>query len=162
MRFTRLLAVTASVLCLAASAAAQTTTTAIAASDASTTSSDSSTTSSVPAGEDVCIVSGEKLGSMGEPVTIEHNGRTVRFCCKSCVKQFQENPDEYLKKLDEGIIKAQGKDYPLKTCVVTGNELPENGGKEIVVNDQLVRLCCGGCEAKVKADPEQYLQKIKQ
>lgn len=48
---------------------------------------------------DTCIVSGNKLGSMGDPVTIVHNGQEVKFCCNPCIKKFKANPDKYLAKL---------------------------------------------------------------
>lgn len=48
---------------------------------------------------DICVVSGEKLGSMGEPYVITHEGTEVRFCCDSCLPEFKENPDKYLAKL---------------------------------------------------------------
>lgn len=60
---------------------------------------------------DFCLVSGAKLGSMGKPVTLEYEGRTLKFCCDSCISAFQESPDEYLKKLDEAaetLGKTQG------------------------------------------------------
>ena len=38
---------------------------------------------------------------MGKPVIMEYEGRTLKFCCESCINAFRENPDEYLKKLDE-------------------------------------------------------------
>lgn len=46
-----------------------------------------------------CVVSGEELGSMGDPVVIEHEGTTVKFCCKVCIPEFKENPEAYLAKL---------------------------------------------------------------
>ena len=49
---------------------------------------------------DVCVVSGQKLGSMGDPVVIQHEGRTVKFCCQSCVAIFKKDPAKYLVKLD--------------------------------------------------------------
>lgn len=49
---------------------------------------------------DVCIVSGEKLGSMGEPVVTEYEGRTVKFCCAECQPKFEEDPDQYLSQLE--------------------------------------------------------------
>lgn len=52
-----------------------------------------------PYPSDVCIVSGNKLGSMGTPVTIVHNGQEVKFCCKPCVAKFNRNPEKYLKKI---------------------------------------------------------------
>ena len=57
---------------------------------------------------DFCLVSGAPLGSMGKPVTIQYNRRTVKFCCDSCISAFRDNPDEYLKKLDEA-AKTLGK-----------------------------------------------------
>ena len=50
---------------------------------------------------DVCIVSGEKLGSMGKPAVLMHEGREVRFCCPACIPKFKEDPAKYLKKLGE-------------------------------------------------------------
>ena len=48
---------------------------------------------------DTCVVSGEKLGSMGDPYVVEHNGVKVQLCCKGCLKKFLKNPDAYLAKL---------------------------------------------------------------
>lgn len=52
-----------------------------------------------PYPSDVCIISDNKLGSMGKPVTIVHNGQEVKFCCKPCVAKFNKNPEKYLKKI---------------------------------------------------------------
>ncbi len=49
---------------------------------------------------DVCIVSGQKLGSMGDPIVITQEGREVRFCCAGCVPKFKAEPAKYLAKLD--------------------------------------------------------------
>ena len=48
---------------------------------------------------DTCIVSGNKLGSMGKVVIKSHEGREIKFCCKPCVKKFDANPAKYLGKL---------------------------------------------------------------
>ncbi len=50
---------------------------------------------------DVCIVSGEALGSMGEPVVKVYDGQEVKFCCQACVPSFEADPRSYLKQLDE-------------------------------------------------------------
>lgn len=42
-----------------------------------------------------CVVSGEELGSMGEPVTVSHGGITVQLCCDSCIKKFNADPEKY-------------------------------------------------------------------
>ena len=46
-----------------------------------------------------CVVSGEELGSMGEPVEYDHEGTTVKFCCKRCIPKFEKDPETYLAKL---------------------------------------------------------------
>lgn len=53
-----------------------------------------------------CVVSGEALGSMGQPIIIHHEGVEVRLCCKGCVKKFNADPAKYLEKL--GYNPSQG------------------------------------------------------
>lgn len=48
---------------------------------------------------EVCIVSGEELGSMGEPIVLVHEGQTVKFCCDQCAPKFEKEPAKYLAKL---------------------------------------------------------------
>lgn len=48
---------------------------------------------------DVCILSGEKLGSMGDPIVMNHEGTEVRLCCAGCVDEFKKNPAKYVAKL---------------------------------------------------------------
>jgi YHS domain-containing protein len=50
---------------------------------------------------DTCLVSGEKLGSMGDPIVINHEGQEIKFCCDTCVPQFKKDPEKYLSKLDQ-------------------------------------------------------------
>lgn len=46
-----------------------------------------------------CVVSDEKLGEMGPPHVITHEGQEIKFCCKSCVKDFDKDPKKFLKKV---------------------------------------------------------------
>ena len=48
-----------------------------------------------------CVVSGEKLGSMGEPVVFVHEGQEIKLCCKECLKDFKADPAKYIKKIDD-------------------------------------------------------------
>jgi len=48
-----------------------------------------------------CVVSGEKLGEMGDPYVFKHEGKEVKLCCKSCLKKFNAEPAKYLKKIEE-------------------------------------------------------------
>jgi hypothetical protein len=48
-----------------------------------------------------CVVSGEKLGGdMGKPYVFVHEGQEIKLCCKSCLKEFKQEPAKYLKKLE--------------------------------------------------------------
>jgi hypothetical protein len=53
-----------------------------------------------------CVVSDEKLGSMGKPYIVKIKGREVQLCCDGCEKDLKKNPDKFLKKLDEAEKKA--------------------------------------------------------
>ncbi len=50
---------------------------------------------------DTCVVTGAKLGSMGEPVELVAGTKLVRLCCAGCLPKFRANPAEYLAKLPE-------------------------------------------------------------
>ena len=54
-----------------------------------------------------CVVSGEKLGGMGEPYVFTHEGREIKLCCKSCLKEFNKAPAKYIKKIEETEAKAK-------------------------------------------------------
>jgi hypothetical protein len=60
-----------------------------------------------------CVVSGEKLGGMGDAFEYVHKeagkpDRRVLLCCEGCVDDFKKEPAKYLAKLDEA-AKANGK-----------------------------------------------------
>ena len=48
---------------------------------------------------DVCIVTENDLGSMGEETRIVYEGQEIKFCCKPCEKKFRKNPAKYLERL---------------------------------------------------------------
>ncbi len=50
---------------------------------------------------DTCPVSGQKLGSMGNPVEIVVANRLVRFCCRGCLRGFWKDPAKHLATLEE-------------------------------------------------------------
>ncbi|MHC5024769.1 MAG: hypothetical protein ACYTGG_12840, partial [Planctomycetota bacterium] len=112
--------------------------------------------------ETCLVMDNEPLeGEDGTPFDYVHNNRLVRFCCKRCARKFRDDPATYLAKLDAAIIEQQLPDYPLETCVVSGQKLGSMGEpKNIVMANRLVRLCCGGCEKSLRADPLVYLGKL--
>ena len=64
--------------------------------------------------------------------------------------------------LGASLASAAPVSYPLKTCLVSGNELGSMG-KVItkVYNDQEIKLCCKPCIKKFDANPAKYLGKLK-
>ncbi len=65
---------------------------------------------------------------------------------------------------DSGAVASSGgtKSYPLKTCIVTDNDLGSMGDEQrIVYQGQEIKFCCKPCEAKFLKNPEKYLQKIR-
>ena len=54
-----------------------------------------------------CVVSGDKLGEMGDPFVYAYKGREIKFCCKGCLKDFNKEPDKYIKQIEEAEAKAK-------------------------------------------------------
>jgi YHS domain-containing protein len=104
-----------------------------------------------------CIMSGKPLGGGGmTPVDIIYEGRLVSFCCSHCQAEFNKNPAEGLKKLDDAIIKAQSADYPLDTCPNSGEKLDAKA-KTFVVGTKMIKTCCDDCKKEILADPTKAL-----
>ncbi len=108
---------------------------------------------------DNCPVTGEKLGTMGEPVNLVVNNRLIRLCCKGCIKKANTNYADVVKKLDAAIIAKQLPTYPLKTCVVSGDSLGDDA-TNVVVGTTLVRFCCNDCIKSFEKNPAKYLEKL--
>jgi YHS domain-containing protein len=44
-----------------------------------------------------CPVSGDKLGEMGAPFVFTNKLQEVKLCCSGCKKDFDKDPEKYLK-----------------------------------------------------------------
>ena len=54
------------------------------------------------------------------------------------------------------------KPYPLKTCIVTENDLGSMGDEQrIVYQGQEIKFCCKPCEAKFLGNTAKYLARIR-
>lgn len=49
--------------------------------------------------QEVCLVTGAKLGSMGKPPKINVGDQEVFLCCDGCEEQIRSEPEKYLAKL---------------------------------------------------------------
>lgn len=110
-----------------------------------------------------CPISKKKLDSKGKPIDVVVGTRLVRVCCKGCIKAVKKDPAAALAPVNEALIAAQLKTYPLTTCVVSGEAL---GGEEMgppfnmLYGTRLVRLCCKMCKKGFRADPAGCVKKI--
>lgn len=56
-----------------------------------------------------CVVSGEQLGVMGEPIEFVYtnNGanQEIKFCCPMCKRKFLADPDKYMKIITDAEAK---------------------------------------------------------
>jgi YHS domain-containing protein len=110
-----------------------------------------------------CVVMAEdSLEAEGaEPVNYIYRNRLVRLCCKGCVRDFNKDPNAYIAKLNEAVIKQQKDAYPLQTCVVGGEKLGSMGEPvNYVIGTTLVRFCCAHCTGAFEKDPTKYLTKV--
>ncbi len=107
---------------------------------------------------DTCVVLGGKLDAMGGGVDYIYQNRLVRFCCKGCIGKFEKEPGKYLAILDKAVIEKQKAEYPLDTCIASGEKLGGSMGEPVdfVMNNHLFRLCCASCADKLKKDPIKY------
>ena len=110
-----------------------------------------------------CIVSGEELSSMGEPVTWRYEGREIRLCCRRCIETFRAEPTRFIEKLDKAIVATELKHYEIGTCIVAGGKLGSMGAPvNFVHNNRLVRFCCASCIPKFESAPAKFLSALDQ
>lgn len=56
-----------------------------------------------------CAVSDEKIGADPgmKPYSFVHEGREVKLCCKSCLKDFKKDTAKYIAKIEAAEKKAK-------------------------------------------------------
>lgn len=58
-------------------------------------------------------------------------------------------------------VEAQLSSYPLKTCLVSGDELGAMGETiNALYGDRLIRFCCKGCLKSFNKNPAKFLPKL--
>jgi hypothetical protein len=105
----------------------------------------------------VCPISGKKLGE--KPVEIVIDDTLVRLCCPKCEAKARAEGAKIVQKIHDAAYSEQMTSYPLKTCVVSGEELDKDAVSTLF-DTTLVRTCCSKCVAKVEKDPAKYLAKL--
>ena len=101
--------------------------------------------------QEICPVSGRKLGSHGDPVAVKIGEEHMFLCCKGCTSGKVK--PEHWATIHSNFAKAQG------ICPVMEGRLPERA-KWTIVQGQIVYVCCPPCIEKIEADPKTYLEKV--
>jgi YHS domain-containing protein len=133
-------------------------------------------------GLESCPVTGDAIH--GKDLKGTFFGRTVYFCCPSCLVKAKKNPAAYLKKTQEeqvaatsNLAKSEGHDHHgaaetqdkpksekrflgkgdgIVSCPVTGEPISKEIKAEI--NGRTIYACCPDCLDTVKKDPDLYLK----
>ena len=101
--------------------------------------------------QEICPISGQRLGSMGTPIKVQVGEEAVFLCCKGCLqKQISQ---QHWATIHANFARAQG------ICPVMKHELPKSP-KWTIVQGQIIYVCCPPCTKKIAADPATYLKKV--
>ncbi|QDU57921.1 eL24 family ribosomal protein [Aeoliella mucimassa] len=129
--------------------------------------SEAQKTAAAIAAQGICPVSGQQLGSMGEPIAVTEGEQTIYVCCAGCVNKVKADFATYLKKIEQKIVAAPATEADAeaiklqKTCPVTEAPLGSMGSPIKVTGlDRDVYLCCQGCLKALEKSPEKYLAKL--
>lgn len=103
--------------------------------------------------QQICPISGERLGAHGPPVKAKVGEETVFVCCEACLKRKIDA--QHWATIHANFARAQG------ICPVMKKPLPANA-KSAIVEGQVVYVCCPPCANKIAADAAAYLRQIDQ
>jgi hypothetical protein len=103
--------------------------------------------------QEICPISGQKLGSMGAPLKVKIGEETVFLCCKGCLKG--KIKPQHWATIHANFAKAQG------ICPVMTHALPKQP-KWTIVEGQIIYVCCPPCTKKITADPKTQLRAVDQ
>lgn len=108
-----------------------------------------------------CIVSGEALAEKGNSIDFAYRNRLIRVCSPECRETFEKDPAKYLLILDKAVAENQSANYPITTCVVSGDELKSMASPvQLVVGNRLVRLSGEESRETFLKNPPRYLAKL--
>jgi hypothetical protein len=103
--------------------------------------------------QEICPISGQKLGAHGAPMKVKVGQETLFLCCKGCLKRKID--PKHWATIHANFAKAQ------RICPVMKHKLPKNP-KWTIVQGQIVYVCCPPCTKKIAADPDKFLKKVDQ
>ena len=96
------------------------------------------------AAQQICPVSGQKLGTHGAPVKVKIGRQELFLCCQPCLQGKVEA--KHWAAIHANFTAAQA------SCPVMNKPLPKSP-KWTIVDGQIVYICCPPCADKIKAEP---------
>lgn len=99
----------------------------------------------------ICPVTGNELGSHGDPIKVKIGEEQIFLCCKGCVGGKVD--PKHWATIHANFAKAQA------TCPIMGKDLPEDA-KWVIVEGQVFYVCCPPCIEKIQAEPAKNLAEL--
>lgn len=101
--------------------------------------------------QEICPVTGVKLGEHGTPIKAKIGKEELFLCCKGCLKGKVD--PKHWATIHANFARAQGK------CPVMNKALPKNP-KWTIANGQIIYVCCPPCTKKIAADPAKFVNQV--
>ena len=101
--------------------------------------------------QEICPISGQKLGGHGIPVKVKVGELEVFICCKPCLKKKID--PKYWSAIHKNIAAAQ------EICPVMKHKLPKKPAWTMV-DGQIIFICCPPCKDDIAAEPKEFLEKV--
>ncbi len=98
--------------------------------------------------QQICVVSGQPLDSMGGAIKTQYGDRTLFVCCEECLGK--EIPVDIRRQVRANWREAQGESPVMRRA------LPANAAS-VVVEGRTVFVCCRPCIPRIEGDPDRYL-----
>ena len=94
-------------------------------------------------------------GAIDKNVYLDFQGQRIYFCCESCKEEFRNDPEKYMKKIEDDKILLESVQ---KKCPVMGGDIDKN--IYVDYKGRRVYFCCESCKESFNEDPEKYLKRI--
>ncbi len=109
-----------------------------------------------------CPVEG---GDVDSAVTVEHEGKTIGFCCAGCDTEFKKDPAKYMAIVAKEQKDAKKADAGKKEEAKLNTKCPDSDD-EITdatltkeYKGRTIAFCCDGCIKDFDKDPKKYVAK---
>jgi YHS domain-containing protein len=113
-----------------------------------------------------CPVEG---GDVDPETAIQHDGKTIGFCCAGCDEEFKKDPAKYMAIIAKEQAAAPAKDGKKDgadkkekklnaKCPVSGDDADPSITKEY--KGRTIAFCCEDCVKDFDKDPAKYIKKL--